>query len=151
MRRRGTQAAGAAERNLGQAQLFTLEVSLLSGPVTERFARANPVISRTIEIRGDQTLAALHHAIFGAFDRDDEHLYEFQVGGRRPMDPRARRYGLPAAMDERVAGDVTHTSIGSLGLGMGDRFGYWFDFGDDWWHGIEVLAIDESVPSGRLP
>jgi hypothetical protein len=34
---------------------------------------------------------------------------------------------------------------------ISDRFGYWFDFGDDWWHGIEVLAIDESVPSGRLP
>jgi hypothetical protein len=34
---------------------------------------------------------------------------------------------------------------------VGDSFGYWFDFGDDWWHGIEVLDIDESVPSGRLP
>jgi hypothetical protein len=33
-------------------------------------------ISRTIEIRGNQTLEDLHHAIFDAFDRFDEHMDE---------------------------------------------------------------------------
>src|SRR5512135_50291 len=32
-------------------------------------------MSRTIQIRGDQTLEDLHHAIFDAFDRWDEHMY----------------------------------------------------------------------------
>ena len=34
-------------------RLYTLEVFLLSGPITEKFARNNPVVSRTIQIRGD--------------------------------------------------------------------------------------------------
>ena len=49
------------------ARLYRLAVSILSGPVTERFARANPVVATPIEIRGDQTLARLHAAIFNAF------------------------------------------------------------------------------------
>ena len=28
---------------------------------------------------------------------------------------------------------------------------YWFDFGDDWWHQINVLAIDDKVPKGKYP
>ena len=135
-------------------RVFTLQVAILSGPMTESFARKNPVISRTIEIRGDQTLADLHRAIFDAFDREEEHLYEFQIGGRRPMDPNARRYGL--AMDAPFGesdptGHAARTTLDSLGLETGDVFGYWFDFGDDWWHQIAVLAIAESTPRGRLP
>ena len=137
-------------------RVFALEVAIFSGPMTERFARKNPMISRTIAIRGDHTLADLHRAIFDAFDREDEHLYEFQIGGRRPMDPKARRYGLPAAMDgpfgERESlGNVERTTLDSLGLATGDVFGYWFDFGDDWWHEIKVLAIAESAQRGGHP
>src|SRR6516165_6948848 len=58
------------------ANLYVLAVFLTGGPTSEKFA--NKVISRTIEIRGDQTLAQLHDAIFQAYDRWDQHLYEFQ-------------------------------------------------------------------------
>jgi len=130
-------------------QLFTLDVTIVSGPMTEKFSQHNPQVSRTIEIRGDRTLADLHEVFFHAFDREDEHMYEFQVGGKRPMDQRARRYVLPMAMDDplgesKPAGDVSSTSVGSLGLETGDTFGYWFDFGDDWWHEVEVVAVDED-------
>ncbi len=74
--------------------VYTLRVNLIGGPVTQAFAKRNPVISRTIEIRGDQTLAALHLALFDAFKREEEHLYEFQVGGKGPHDPEAIRYGI---------------------------------------------------------
>ena len=37
----------------GNVRLYTLEVFLLSGPITEKFAKKNPEISRTILIRGD--------------------------------------------------------------------------------------------------
>jgi hypothetical protein len=47
---------------------YTLEVFIISGPVTEKFLKRNPEICRTIQIRGDQTLEDLHHAIFDAFD-----------------------------------------------------------------------------------
>lgn len=140
------------------ARLYTLEVAIMSGPITERFAKENPIVARTIEIRGDQTLARLHAAIFDAFDRFDEHLYEFQIGGKKPMDPRARRYGLPEPpspfgdFDQRQPmRSAARTRIDSLGLEVGWGFGYWFDFGDDWWHTIRVLSIAESAPAGRYP
>ncbi len=141
----------------GDAQLFTLEVAIVSGPITEKFAKKNKVISRTIQFRGDQTLEDLHHAIFDAFDREDEHMYEFQVGGKGPQDPKAQRYVLPMAMEEPIPGprkpegDVTRTRVGSIGLKVDDRFGYWFDFGDDWRHQINVVAIEDTVPSGKFP
>ena len=136
-------------------RLYTLEVAILSGPVAESLARANPVVTRTIEIRGDQTLARLHAAIFKAFDRDDEHLYEFQIGGRRPMDPRASRFGLPEPPSPFGPRDPVKSAararLDSLGLEVSDAFGYWFDFGDDWWHTIRVLSIAESAPTRRYP
>jgi hypothetical protein len=140
----------------GQVRLYTLEVFLISGPVTEKFAKKNPVVSRTIQIRGDQTLADLHNAIFDAFGRWEEHMYEFQFG-KGPMDPKAPRYVLPNALEIQKEqpnppiGRVDQTTIGSLDLKVDDRFGYWFDFGDDWWHQINVEAIDDKVPEGKFP
>jgi len=58
-------------------RLFTLDVYIISGPMTEDFIKKNKVICRTIQIRGDQTLEDLHYAIFKAFDREDQHMYEF--------------------------------------------------------------------------
>lgn len=138
------------------AQIYTLDVFLLSGPITEKFAKKNPVISRTIQMRGDQTLQDLHNAIFDAFDRREEHMYEFQFG-KGPMDPKAPTYVLPNAFEmdmgekKRPAGRVDRTTLDSLGLEVGRSFGYWFDFGDDWWHQIDVTAIEEKVPKGKLP
>ena len=137
-------------------RLYTLEVFLLSGPITEKFAKENPEISRTIQIRGDQTPEDLHHALFDAFDRSDEHMYEFQFG-KGPMDPKAPRYVLPDAFEVTMgeknppAGRVDRTSIDSLGLKVGRSFGYWFDFGDDWWHQINVEAIEDEAPAGKFP
>jgi hypothetical protein len=138
------------------ARLYTLEVFLISGPISERFAKRNRVISRTIQIRGDQTLEDLHHAIFSAFDRWDEHMYEFQFG-KGPMDSKGPRYVLPGCfesdrnMGNRPAGRVDQTTIESLKLATDRSFGYWFDFGDDWWHQINVVAIDDDMPKGKLP
>jgi len=137
-------------------RLFTLEVCIISGPMTEEFVKKNKVISRTIQIRGTQTLEVFHCAMFGALGREDEHMYEFQVGGKGPADPKAKKYVLPMAMDapfaeKEPAGDITRTAIGSLGLKVGDAFGYWFDFGDDWWHQINVVAIEDKPPRGVLP
>ena len=142
--------------DLQTERLYTLEVAIVSGPVAESFARENPVVARTIEIRGDQTLARLHTAIFKAFDRNDEHLYEFQIGGRRPMDPRATRYGLPEPRGFGLGPpdpvkSAARAKVDALGLEVGDAFCYWFDFGDDWWHTIRVLSIAESAPAGRYP
>jgi hypothetical protein len=142
----------------GDVRLFTLDVSLIDGPVHESFVERNPVVSRVIQIRGDQTLADLHEAIYDAFGRWDEHLYEFQFG-KKMMDPKARRYVVPMEYemdmdlveDGSIAGLVDQTRIDSLGLKVRQSFYYWFDFGDDWWHKIKVKAIVATVPEGEFP
>jgi hypothetical protein len=136
--------------------LYTLDVFLIDGPVTEEFIAKNPEISRTIEIKGSNTLKDLHQIIFKVFDREDEHMYEFQVGGSGPQDPKARRYGLKQAFSsfdatEAPTGDVSTTTISSLGLSVDEAFGYWFDFGDDWWHQINVTNIVDTAPKGKYP
>jgi hypothetical protein len=152
--RKAAAAQQPAEQNKGR--LYTLEVFIISGPITEKFAKKNPVVSRTIQMRGDQTLEDLHNAIFDAFGRSDEHMYEFQFG-KGPMDPKAPRYVLPSAHESGSgqknppAGRVDQTTIESLGLEVGRSFGYWFDFGDDWWHQINVEAVEDKVPRGKFP
>jgi hypothetical protein len=136
--------------------LFALEVALIRGPVSTAFTRRHAVVSRTILIRGDQTLADLHRAIFDAFARQEDRLYEFQFG-RGPMDPQGPRYVLPGAaptpFDESnpPAGTVTDTRLDSLGLEESRSFCYWFDFGEDWWHQVTVEGIRNQVPRGRYP
>lgn len=141
---------------LGDKSLYSLEVCLLSGPITKAFAKRNKVVSRTIQIRGDQTLSDLHEAIFEGFDREEEHMYEFQFG-KGPHDPKGKRYVLPVTLHNpfgwgrKIENDVTRTTIDSLGLKVDQAFGYWFDFGDDWYHQINVVAIDDHAPKGRYP
>jgi hypothetical protein len=155
-RSRKPATGGQEPAGQGQGRLYTLEVFLLSGPITEKFAKKNPVVSRTIQMRGDQTLEDLHHAIFNAFGRWEEHMYEFQFG-KGPMDPKGSRYVLPSDYgtdlgdEKRPAGRVDQTTLDSLGLKVGDRFGYWFDFGDDWWHQINVEVSEDKLPKGKLP
>ena len=135
-------------------KIYTLEVFLIGGPITEKFSKNNRVISRTIEIRGDQTLEDLHNAIFKAFNREDQHMYEFQFGGKGPDDPKAGRYRLASpilAEEESKMGDVRKTTIDSLKLKKDEAFGYWFDFGDDWWHQVNVISFEDKTPKGRYP
>lgn len=102
------------------------------------------------------TLQDLHQAIFDAFGRWEQHCYEFQFG-RGPMDPRGNRYVLPVASKvsrqegKPASGRVDQTTIDSLRLKVGRCFGYWFDFGDDWWHQINVEAIEDKVPRSKFP
>ncbi|MGF1582162.1 MAG: hypothetical protein ACFCD0_22795 [Gemmataceae bacterium] len=137
--------------------LFTLEVLLTGGPVTNKFMKENPVVTRTIEIEGHNTLTDLHYVIYDAFDRYDEHLFEFQMG-KRPMAPNAKKYvtkvdplGGPLRGFDDESGDTDKAKIGLLSLKPGSFFWYWFDFGDDWWHKISVKGIGKIDPEVAYP
>ncbi len=129
--------------------LYVISVFLKGGPITEKFAKKET--SRVIEIRGDQTLEQLHHAIFQAYDRWDEHLYEFQLG-KRPHDPGGPNYGVPdSSQRKKNFGDAGTKKLDELELTQHRVFGYWFDFGDDWYHQCQVERIEQAIPTVTYP
>ncbi len=141
--------------------LYTLEVTITKGSMTKRFLRSNPVLSRTIEIRADQTLNQLHRTIFEAFGRwDNCHLSLFNMGNGI-LDRDGDHYVLQFIYDDpdEIAfnnepvpvGSMERTRMGKLGLQPGQVFWYWYDFGDDWIHRITVLSIGEAEPGARYP
>lgn len=131
------------------ANLYVVSVFLVGGPVGEKFA--NKVVRRDIEIRGDQTLEQLHRAIFEAFDRFEKHLYEFQFG-KRPFDPDGPNYGIPNPHERKKGyGDARTTTLDDLGLKPNRVFGYLFDFGDEWFHQVQVERIERAIPTVAYP
>ncbi|SIO61265.1 LexA DNA binding domain-containing protein [Singulisphaera sp. GP187] len=131
------------------AHLYVISTFILSGPISEK--TANKVFWRVIEIRGDQTLEDLHHAIFKAYDRSDERAYEFQFG-KRPHDPTGPNYGLPRPQKSKKGyGDARTTKLDDLGLKPERVFGYWFDFGDNWYHKVQVDRIEQAIPTVTYP
>ncbi len=130
--------------------LYVISVFLMSGPISEKFT--SKVVNRVIEIRGDQTLEELHRAIFQAFDRREEHLYEFQFG-KRPFDPNGPNYGIPGSnpAKKKGYGDARTTKLDDLDLKPERVFGYWFDFGDDWFHQVQIERIEKAIPTVNYP
>ena len=43
------------------------------------------------------------------------------------------------------------TTFESAYAGKAPWVGYWFDFGDDWWHQIDVVAVDDMAPKDIFP
>ncbi len=131
------------------ARLYVISVFLTDGPVSGKFA--NKVVYRVIEIRGDQTLAQLHDAIFTAFDRRQEHAYEFQFG-KRPFDPKGHTYGSAGATPgKKHSGDARTTTLDELHLKAESVFGYWFDFDAGWYHQVQVDRIEQAIPTVPYP
>lgn len=118
-------------------------------------------ISRTIALRGDQTLDDLHEAIFAAFDRFDAHLYSFYFPKaptrRRTAEPEPKEYTAPQMFDESGASDdesrfdAAEAKLDDLRLRPGQEFEYLFDFGDSWWHEVAVEAVNPSVARAKYP
>jgi hypothetical protein len=131
------------------AKLYVIAVYLMSGPVGKTFA--NKQTSRVLEIRGDQTLEELHHAIFKAYDRCEEHQYEFQFG-KRPFDPGGPNYGvLDRPSTNKGRRDARNTTLDDLDLKPNHVFGYWFDFGDNWFHELQVHRVEQAIATVTYP
>jgi len=108
-----------------------------------------PDIWRIIDIKGNQMLSSLHKAIFKAFDRFEEHQYSFFLSNK-PYD-RENAYhshGLDADETGKLA---TRIRIDSIALYGGPKFLYLFDYGDEWWHEIELMNVTERVTRASYP
>ena len=104
-------------------------------------------IYRTIELRSDQTLDDLHHAIQRAIHWDADHLYSFFVGGMA----RDGRYRVSCPYEEHSPPWTDEAVVGELGLTKGHKFLYYFDYGDSHEFDVQVLHIDPSAPPGKYP
>mgnify|MGYP001241853812 FL=1 len=109
-------------------------------------------------MRGDHSLEQLHGEIFAAFNRFDDHLYSFyfpKAPTRRGPAVQSKEYVAPQAFDPSSSRSRTfnaaQASLDGLKLRVGQTFEYLFDYGDSWWHEIEVENIGPTVTGRRYP
>jgi hypothetical protein len=106
--------------------------SIISLKVTLHGTR--PPVWRRLLMPGAMTLGDLHDAIQAAMGWHDCHLHAFDIDGRQ--------YGDRRTVDD-VADENRLTLDGLLKSGVA-RFGYTYDFGDNWEH---VVVIEKRAPA----
>ncbi len=111
--------------------------------------RDRPDIWRIIEIKENQMLSSLHKAIFRAFDRFEEHQYSFFLSNK-PYD-RESQYISPGLDTDGTGKLATRIGIDSIALYGGPKFLYLFDYGDEWWHEVELIDVTEKVTRANYP
>ena len=99
--------------------------------------RTDPPVWRRVRLK-DCTLETLHGILQRVMGWSDEHLYAFEVGGKRYSDSRVLSDSfLPC----KHANSMTLSRIAQRGL---SPFTYEYDFGDSWWHEI---TVEETLPA----
>lgn len=123
---------------------FDLKKTLLL-PQAEALGTANVVFkvtlakaSRTLSISSGASLDALASVILGAFDFDNDHLYEFSYKDV---------YGITASISHPYAENenglfTPDYRVGQMPLYVGMNVTFLFDFGDNWEFLLVVEAID---------
>lgn len=106
-------------------------------------------VSRKLAVRSDETLADLHQLLQFAFEWNDDHLYSFWLSGtfwdRRP----GSEYTCPSPWLER--GDRSaRVRLDRLGLQVGQKIAYVFDFGDEWRVRLALVKI-RPASAGPCP
>ena len=95
----------------------------------------SPLIWRRLLIHAEDSIDDLHAALRIAFAWDGSHLHRFLIHGRE--------YGDDSALDPR------EVRLCDLGLRVGERFTYEYDFTDYWVHDIRLEAILAARPGRR--
>lgn len=124
--------------------VYVLDVGLVEGLLEDEFLEENPSVLRTVEIQGHQTLEQLHQVIFKAFNREEDHSYEFSLSQSPHFSDKKFVPAIQEEEDPEECGIVEHTTIQELKLQEGDLFEYLFDHGDMWLHEINVRSIEKA-------
>jgi hypothetical protein len=102
-----------------------------------------PEVWRLLAVPSALTLAGLHGVIQAAMGWQDYHLHEFTLG--------AERYGVDDGEDwDGPPKDERRHRLVDL-TGAGQRFSYVYDFGDNWEHAVQVVAVRPRLPGEDLP
>jgi hypothetical protein len=104
-------------------------------------------VYRTIAIRAEQNLRDLQRFIQHAFEWDNDHLFSFYMNGRKYDG----RYRFSCAHEQDRPPWAFEAIIGQLGLVVGHRFLYHYDYAADHLFEVEVIAIRRHVQAGNYP
>lgn len=104
-----------------------------------------PAIWRRVETSLTTSLKGLHDLIQAVMLFKDQHLFEFEVEGKR--------YGVPDPELDfgRETLDARNLRLGALVERGVTAFAYTYDFGDDWRRAIKIEAVSEADPTQEYP
>jgi Plasmid pRiA4b ORF-3-like protein len=108
---------------------------------------AKPPLWRRVQVQSDASLGFLHEVIQEAFDWEGFHLHRFE-------DSRGREWGDPSLNDGYFGGgysDEEGAVLGKVARAEGTVLTYVYDFGDDWYHRIEVEKVLPADPAVSYP
>lgn len=121
----------------------TIRVELLSGI----YAECDPAPGRVFLVGPRHTFQQLAGAINVGFARwDFSHLYDFELADGRVVGFPDQDFGADDVLDHATTRVLGHVKAG-------DRFGYRFDFGDEWIHEcmVEPSKVDPVAAYGEVP
>jgi len=110
--------------------------------------KRSKTVSRTIELRSEQSLEDLHLAIQQALRWDNDHLYSFYLNSTLDDD---QRYRFASPMEEDEPQWTTDGVIGALGLMLKHTFLYYFDYGDSHEFEVQVVGIRPQAEPSEYP
>ena len=128
-------------------------------PVTYRvkveLLDSSPPIWRRLDLRSDLMLPRLHLILQEAMGWTNSHLHEFIHSASR-QDRDAEHFGSMDYPDAGEMGELDEADVrlDELAHSVGDKFLYWYDFGDSWWHRVtveKVLDLDDDQGHDRDP
>lgn len=113
------------------AQTYEFDVRSLS----------RPDVTRTIELRGDQTLADLQGVMKEEFGLEGNHLWAFYLSGE--WHDGYSEFGS--------SGRAPDAELRSLGLEPGLRIAHLHERLDELWHVVDVTRVGEVLPGAEYP
>ncbi len=103
----------------------------------------SPLIWRRLLVRGDSTIADLHHTLQIAVGWGDAHLHRFIIHGKA--------YGIARLGGPAFADDPARLRLADFAFRPRERFVYQYDFGADWQHDLRVEQIGPLDPTRTYP
>lgn len=124
---------------------------LQNGGMTAAIARlkislddVKPKVTRRIDVPFALRLDRLHLVFQAALGWQNDHLYEFRIGGAE--------FGMPDPDWPGGPLDARKTSLQSAIVDTGvKRFRYLYDFGDGWEHTVIIEKIEPAKPGVTYP
>ncbi len=101
---------------------------------------SKPPVWRELQLRADTRLDQLHEILQAALGWEDYHMHVFTFADEE--------FGVPDP--ELGHADERKVTLGEL-TGIGARFRYTYDFGDDWEHEILVEDLLDPDPETHYP